>query len=79
MKKNIKPFLYISIPLVSALIVGIYEVYFQSKELEGGNEYDASQWAFSRALFYIAGGFGIGLIIDLLLWLIIPSKSKVIE
>ncbi len=67
--------LYIFIPLICALAFFIFEVRFQLKEL-GSNALNASEWSFTRGLLVIVIGFGIGLIIDLLLWLIIPSNRK---
>jgi hypothetical protein len=76
MIKKTKPILYISIPLFCTLVFVIFEVRFQYTEL-GDEALNASEWSFSRGLLSTVIGFGIGLTIDLLLWLVTPSNRKV--
>jgi hypothetical protein len=74
--KKTKTILYISIPLLCSLVFVIFEVRFQYTEL-GDKALNASEWSFSRGLLSTVIGAGIGLIIDLLLWLVTPSNRKV--
>lgn len=78
--RDIKPFLYIFTPPLCALLAGIYgwiiKYFFDSV---GGDEFDRAQWTVAAVMTYGLFGFYIGLMIDLLIWLITFLSRKVNE
>jgi hypothetical protein len=75
----IKPNLYVSIPLLCALIGGFYEWYFKCflESHNSSDNFEISKWAFVAGIAYSIFGFWIGVIIDLILWLITTSYKKI--
>ena len=76
--KYTKLFIYILIPTICVLMVGLYFGYFKYfEEIKfGSDEVDASRWALIGGLFYSSIGLVVGLIIDLFVWIIISSNKK---
>lgn len=78
MKKSLKTFIIILIPLISAIIVGIYFGYFKYfEELQNGSDnVDASRWAVIGGFFYSFFGLVPGVILSLFIWMIVTSREE---
>lgn len=77
-EEGVKNFIFVVIPILCALAVGAYSGYgTYLEELRYGSDFeDSIRWAIVAGVFISPVGLLAGLILDLVMWAVIPKREK---